>query len=86
LGAHVLSVASLVLASFAVFILFRLGEWAVDAVNEKLPLDDPTPSDFLRWALSWGGAVITAATAMAASYFEVRTLVARLRQRGAPRE
>jgi uncharacterized membrane protein YdjX (TVP38/TMEM64 family) len=81
LGAHVISVASLVLASVAVFMLFRFGEWAVETVNHNLPLEDPAPSDFLRWALSWGGAIITAATAMTASYYEVRTLIARLKQR-----
>jgi len=84
LAAHVISVGSLILASVAVFVLFRLGEWAVETVNRGLPLEDPAPSNFLRWALSWGGAVITAATAIVASYYEVRTLAGRLKQRKTP--
>ena len=78
LAAHVISVASLVLTSVAVFCIFRVGEWMVESVNTGVPLRDPGPSNFLRAALSWGGAIVTVATAGAASYFEVRTLVRRL--------
>ena len=80
LAAHVISVASVGLASLLVYLIFRLCELLVEWMSGGLPLDEPGPANLLRLALSWGGAITAGATALIASYFEVRTLLRRLQR------
>ena len=79
---YVIGVAKGGAAGLVLYALFLAGELVVEFLSTKLSVASSGPAMFLRLALSWGGALTSAATWAVVSYSELRELV-RARRIGA---